>query len=42
MKRYTTDILVDRQEFVESKNAAAEKPVEQKGFVEVDDDELPF
>lgn len=43
VKRYTTDILVDRQEFVESKNAAVEKPVEQNGFIEIGDDEpLPF
>ena len=43
VKRYTTDVLVDRQEFVESKNAAAEKPVEQNDFVEVDlDSDLPF
>ena len=44
VKRYTTDIMVDRQEFVESKGASAEKPAAQDGFVEVDldSDDLPF
>lgn len=40
----TTDVVVDRHEFAESKKAAAEsKPAEaDQGFMDVDDPGLPF
>lgn len=47
-KVYTTDIIVERQEFVESKKAAEEKPAESDGvpsFMDIPenaDEELPF
>lgn len=47
-KVYTTDIIVERQEFVESKKAAEEKPAEPEGvpsFMDIPenaDEELPF
>lgn len=51
-KVYITEILVDRQEFCESKGASGYQPQEKAetqspqeysgGFVEVDDNELPF
>lgn len=40
-KRFITEILCDRLEFVESKAANAE-PAKNEGFTEVDDGELPF
>lgn len=47
-KVYTTDIIVERQEFVESKRAAEEKQAEPEGvpsFMDIPDsadEELPF
>lgn len=51
-KVYITEILVERQEFCESKGASGQQPQEKAetqspqeysgGFVEVDDNELPF
>lgn len=39
----TTDVVVDRHEFAESKKAQAEeKKAESQGFMEVDDPGLPF
>ena len=39
----TTDVVVDRHEFAESKKAAAEqKQTNDQGFMDVDDSELPF
>lgn len=39
----TTDVVVDRHEFAESKKAAqAETKTEPQGFMEVDDPGLPF
>lgn len=49
VKHYTTDVIVDRHEFVESKKAQDDAgsttyapPSDTNGFVKVDDDELPF
>lgn len=42
VKHYTTDVVIDNQEFCESKAASEEKPVSMNGFVEVTDDDLPF
>ena len=44
VRHYTTDIIVDRHEFVESKGAAEEQPSrdENSGFEMVDNGDLPF
>lgn len=46
VRHYTTDIVVDRHEFCESKgsgeNAPAAAPEEAKGYEEVTDEDLPF
>lgn len=42
-KVYTTDVVVNSQEFAESKKAAEEKPAEQgDAWMSVDDPGLPF
>ena len=42
-KRFVTEILCDRLEFVESKGNAEPAPAKNEGFTEVDpSDELPF
>ena len=38
----TTDVVIDRHEFAESKKAAAESKPADQGFMEVDDPGLPF
>ena len=48
-KRYTTDVIANRVEFIESKRnggnsepPAQGKPSEYDGFMEIDDADLPF
>lgn len=41
---YTTDVIVDRHEFCESKSQSSQQSRDSDGFVQIDDtlDELPF
>ena len=38
----TTDVVIDRHEFAESKKAQAENKPAEQGFMDVDDSALPF